>query len=142
MPPLVLVCLGGRLEAQAPRLEQPSGRGAAVILVEFFADIGSGRCGLEALDIHIAAHFASEIDEDAIRVLRTNHPDIEFLEDVCGVGAEVVERISSSHPSAHVVLLAGPPCVDVSRLKANRQGAHAPQSGLHTQVQRIYHLLL
>ena len=85
-------------------------------------------CLMVALgDREIEEYQASEIDKHAIKVSKTNYPDIKQLGDVKEIKG--IENID--------LLCGGSPCVDLSVAKNNRKGLEGEKSSLFYEYLRI-----
>jgi len=78
-------------------------------------------------DREIEEYQASEIDKHAIKVSKTNYPDIKQLGDVKEIKG--IENID--------LLCGGSPCVDLSVAKNNRKGLEGEKSSLFYEYLRI-----
>ena len=111
-----------------------------MVLLEFFGGLlpltlAASRSG------RAATTYYWEVDADALAVAHSNFPSAFSMGDVTGFSREVAARIVEDHPGAIFVLAAGIPCKDVSLINADRQGAHASRSGLHSVVSSAYDIL-
>ena len=71
-------------------------------VLSLFDGISCGKVALERAGIPIDRYFASEIDPYAIKVSKTQHPDIIHLGDVCNIKGEDLPKID--------LLIGGSPC--------------------------------
>ena len=85
----------------------------------------------------MAAAYAFEIDESAIRVAGTVHPDVIQCGDILDVTREWAEDILRQYPHSVFFLSGGPPCKDVSMLNSGGKGAWGPQSKLREEYKRV-----
>ena len=88
-------------------------------------------CLRVALGDREVEYHASEIDPHAIKVSKTNYPDIKQLGDV-----RTVEKIEDVD-----LLCGGSPCVDLSIAKKNRKGLEGDKSSLFYEYLRVLRLI-
>ena len=67
--------------------------------------ISCGRIALDKAGIQVNEYYASEIDEHAINISKSNYPDIIQLGDVCDIKGVVLEALPKID-----LILAGSPC--------------------------------
>ncbi len=96
-------------------------------VLSLFDGISCGYIALERLNIPIAAYYASEIKEDAIKISQDNYPNIIRLGDVTKVTKEMVGEID--------LLIGGSPCQSFSNA-GNREGFDG-KSGLFYEYVRL-----
>ena len=88
-----------------------------VLTVGLFDGIGALRVAADALQLPIAGHISVECNKAANRVVESAFPNSFHLGRVQDVTWEEVQRWACEFPSVGVILIgAGPPCQDVSRL--------------------------
>ena len=84
----------------------------------------------------------AETDEAACRVTRYNWPDVIELGDVRLIDASAVAALRMKAPHARwIILTAGSPCQDLSRLNLGRKGLSGERSSLFFEIVRIWELL-
>ncbi|CAK0898854.1 unnamed protein product, partial [Prorocentrum cordatum] len=111
------------------------------ILLSLFDGIGGGRRALDFLGLSVAAFATSEVDEEAARVVRYSWPDVAELGDVANIARACLERVRERAPMAKWMLVtAGPPCTDLSRVKAGRKGLAGSRSRLFFDIERAVRL--
>lgn len=73
---------------------------------------------LQKLEINVEAYFASEIDENAITVSKSNHGEnIQYIGDITKITSETIKRILPIH-----LVMGGSPCSDLSKVNPIRKG--------------------
>lgn len=83
-------------------------------VLSLFDGISCGRVALERAGIPVEAYYASEIDENAIKVTQTNYPDTIQLGDVTNLDTSTLPEID--------LLIGGSPCQSLSiTMSTNRQ---------------------
>jgi DNA-cytosine methyltransferase len=87
-----------------------------------FDGMSCGQIALRELGIIPDTYYSSEIDPYAQSVTRYNFPNTVFLGDVTGVDFEALPVVN--------LLMAGSPCQDLSRAKANGKGLEGERSNL------------
>ena len=110
------------------------------LVIELFAGIVPGALALDELHIP-AVHFYVEASEDAQAVIEANWPSAIRLggkSDVNEITQADIDNVISDFTGYQVLLLAGPPCTDVSRANPFAKGALGPASGLRHKVDEIY----
>ncbi|KAL4224570.1 DNA (cytosine-5)-methyltransferase 3A [Mactra antiquata] len=85
-------------------------------VLSLFDGIGSGLVSLKSLGIKVEVYFTSEINGKADLVTRLNHNVIP-LGNVLHISRELLEQISPID-----LIIAGPPCNDLSVVNPRRQG--------------------
>ncbi|MFQ6608943.1 MAG: DNA cytosine methyltransferase, partial [Fidelibacterota bacterium] len=78
-------------------------------VLSLFDGISCGRIALERAGIKINKYFASEVDKYAIKVSKSNYPDIEHIGDIKDIKGTTLPKID--------LLIGGSPCQDLSGLK-------------------------
>ena len=87
-----------------------------------FDGMSCGQIALRELGIIPDTYYSSEVDPYAQSVTRYNFPNTVFLGDVNKVNFENLPKVN--------LLLAGSPCQDLSRAKANGKGLEGEKSNL------------
>ena len=127
--------------AQARRGRHPKS-GDEVVLFALFEGIGGARRALDMLNLQVALHLSSEVDEDACRVVKYTWPDAVEVGDVCAIAAEAVREWRQRAAMARwLLLVAGSPCQDLSSLNADRAGLSGSRSSLFFEIVRVRALL-
>lgn len=110
-----------------------------VLSVGLFDGIGALRVALDVIRAPVAGHISVESNPEARRVVESNFPDCEHVDDVVAVDWEMVRSWSLKFTHVGVVLVgAGPPCQGVSGLNTDRKGALKDRrSKLFKEVPRI-----
>lgn len=91
-------------------------------VLSLFDGIATGRLALERAEIPVETYYASEIEEESIKIALYNYPDIIELGDVTKINFEELKGKVD-------LIIGGSPCTNLSML-GNRQGLAGPQSGL------------
>ena len=110
-----------------------------ILSVGLFDGIAALRVALDALKAPVAGHISVESNPEARRVVESNFPDCEHLDDVAKVDRQQVRLWALKYSTVCLVLVgAGPPCQGVSGLNSDRKGALKDQrSRLFKHVPRI-----
>ncbi|CAK0818913.1 unnamed protein product [Prorocentrum cordatum] len=112
------------------------------VLLSLFDGIGGGRRALDMLGLSVAAYAASETDPEACRAVKYAWPDVVELGDVAKLSAQDIAKVRDRAPHVRWVLLfAGAPCVDLTRLSVDRQGLSGARSGLFYEIKRVKSLV-
>ncbi|CAK0812662.1 unnamed protein product, partial [Prorocentrum cordatum] len=112
------------------------------VLLSLFDGIGGGRRALDVLGLSVAVYAASETDPEACRVVKYTWPDVVELGDVTKLSAQDIAKIRDRAPHVRWVLLfAGAPCVDLTRLSVDRRGLSGARSGLFYEIKRVKSLV-
>ena len=98
-------------------------------VISLFDGIGVLFQSLKELNINVKNYYASEIDKNAIKVAKANHPDIKHIGDVRDVDGSKYNNIS--------IIAFGSPCQSLSSLRKNRTGLDSEDSGLFYEALRI-----
>eukprot|EP00438_Fugacium_kawagutii_P005555 Skav232226 [mRNA] locus=scaffold286:249647:254238:- [translate_table: standard] len=114
-----------------------------VLTVGMFDGISALRVAADQLHLPMAGHISIECNPHACRVVESFFPNSLFYSSVEEINEEVVTSWACQFPSVGVVLVgAGPPCQDVSKLNVDRQGAQrGVRSSLFQHVPRVSKLL-
>ena len=105
------------------------GRVPEPALVESFGGISGSRRALDLLGITPALHLHSETNPEACRVTTSQYPDSHSLGDLQEISHKQLVDTCAKVPRVDIVIdTAGPPCQDVSSLKAERVGVQGPSS--------------
>ncbi len=91
-------------------------------VLSLFDGISAGQIALNRCGIKYANYYASEIDRYAIQITQKNFPKTIQLGDITKINGYNLPKID--------LILAGPPCQDLSIAKNNRQGLDGARSGL------------
>ncbi|CAK0870953.1 unnamed protein product, partial [Prorocentrum cordatum] len=98
--------------------------------------------GPSLLGLSVAVYAASETDPEACRVVKHAWPDVVELGDVSKLSAQDIAKIRDRAPHVRWVLLfAGAPCVDLTRLSVDRRGLSGARSGLFYEIKRVKSLV-
>ncbi len=104
-------------------------------LMESFGGMSGARRALEILGVTPALHLHWDTDEGAVRVAKTNYPDMVSLGDVTKCTEASLRSIVRNAPHiTHVLHCTGPPCQQVSGLNPTGAGVKGKRSGLMTWV--------
>jgi len=96
-------------------------------VLSLFDGISCAMVALKRSKIEIKNYYACEIDSNAIKVSKKNHPEIVHLGSVVGL----------TPPNNIDLLIGGSPCQDLSIAKKGRQGLEGERSGLFYEYVRI-----
>lgn len=110
-----------------------------VLSVGLFDGIGALRVALDAIKAPVAGHISVESNPEARRVVESNFPDCEHVEDIMAVDWNMVQGWAFKFTNVALVLIgARPPCQGVSGLNFDRKGAvRDKRSKLFKEVPRI-----
>ena len=111
-----------------------------VFLISLFDGVGGASQALRLCDVQPAVHVVIELLSEARRCTRSHHRVWREYDDITAVTSRDVRSWHMAHADAidTVLLVAGFPCVDLSSLKAGRQGIDGPSSGLIHEAIRIH----
>ena len=113
-----------------------------ILVISLFNGIGGCFRVYDVLDVRPMGLIAVELHKPAIRIVERRWPHAKTVPDVRLVDAATVKQWHLEFPMAEEVhLWAGFPCVDLSRVRANRQGLKGPASSLVFEIPRIEELL-
>lgn len=114
-----------------------------VLTIGLFDGIGALRVAADLLHLPVAGHISVECDAYANRVLEAGFPGATFVDRVQDVTAELVQQWACEYSSVGVVLIgAGPPCQDVSKLNVDRKGSQrGRRSSLYKEIPRVKQLV-
>ena len=110
-----------------------------VLTVGLFDGIAALRVAADLLELPMAGHITVECNEGANRVVEANFPGSHHVKRIQDVDWAEVQAWACQYPSVGVVLVgAGPPCQDVSRLNVDRAGSQRGlRSSLYKEVPRV-----
>ena len=113
-----------------------------VLSVGLFDGIAALRVACDILELPLVGHVSVECNEMAKRVVESLFPGCKHLDKVQDVTAKEVAAWACEFSSVGLILIgAGPPCQDVSRLNADRAGSQKGlRSSLYKEVPRIEQL--
>jgi DNA (cytosine-5)-methyltransferase 3A len=97
-----------------------------------FDGISCGQVALERAGIKVNKYYASEINEDSIKVALDNYPNTVELGDITKLTGERLKELPKID-----LLIGGSPCQGLSRAKNNRQNLEDPRSKLFYEFVRI-----
>src|ERR1700742_1768220 len=92
-------------------------------ILSLFDGISCARIAAERAGISVENYYAAEIDKHAKKIAQANYPDTVQLGDVRSITAEII-------PHKIDLMVAGPPCQDLSALNKNGKGLEGEKSGL------------
>ncbi|CAK0814337.1 unnamed protein product, partial [Prorocentrum cordatum] len=115
----------------------------SVLLIGLFDGIGGLAVAFSRLPVRIAAYVAAETDAKARRVVRLRWPGVIDWGDVTCVGSETVRDLFEAFGGLVdlVVVAAGSPRQDLSRLNVGGRGLSGRKSSLFHEVPRVLALL-
>ena len=106
--------------------------------MELFAGIRGARAALASLPVQVVHDLVSEINEWQNVWASYRWPGEQLVPDVADITEELIIDMLLDGPKYDVVLLvAGFPCKDTSRLKHSRQNLQGSQSSLFFHIPRI-----
>ena len=97
-------------------------------VLSLFDGISCAKVALEKANIKVGRYYASEIDKNAIKVSKSNHPEIIQIGDVKHIN-HIYDTID--------LLIGGSPCQDLSIAKKDRKGLEGDRSGLFWEYIRL-----
>ena len=111
-------------------------------MVELFAGINVARHAADRLKWRVAAHFVSEIDDDAWVVTQKNFPDAINLGRIEHISDEQFVSLLAEYEDCLIVVTFGPPCQDVSLANAGGEGAGGSRSCLRDESSRLTDIIM
>ena len=87
----------------------------------------------------VATYFSDILPES--KAVAYSHWDAVDLGPVEHIKQDAMEALVDDHPESDWILAAGVPCINVTHLKANRQGAFGEGSILRDEFRRIYEFM-
>lgn len=91
-------------------------------VLSLFDGIATGMVALKQLGLEIGSFVASEIDEDAIRLVQNRHPDVVHIGDITKLLDDDIYKLGPFD-----LLLGGSPCNDLSGANPRRKGLLDPE---------------
>lgn len=105
----------------------------SINVLSLFDGISVGKVALEREGIKVGNYYASEIDENAMKISKKNHPDIIQLGDVTQLTEEELFKLPKID-----LLIGGSPCQDISLAKRSKSaGLEGEKSKLFFEYLRI-----
>ena len=102
-----------------------------ILVISLFNGIGGCFRVYDVLDIRPLGMIAVELHKPAIRIVERRWPQSKTVPDVRLVDAALVKQWRLEYPMTEEIhIWAGFPWVDLSRVRANRQGLQGPSSSL------------
>eukprot|EP00435_Cladocopium_sp_Y103_P054052 s185_g17.t1 len=113
-----------------------------VLSIGLFDGIAALRVALDILGAPVCGHISVEKQPEAQRVVESNFPDSEVVDDVEAIDEDMVRKWALVYGGASLVLIgSGPPCQGVSGLNFDRKGALKDhRSRLFFHVPRVVRL--
>ena len=110
-----------------------------ILTIGLFDGISALRVAVDILELPVAGHVSVECNPAAQRVVESAFPGSICISHVQDVTSEEVQRWACEYTSVGVILIgAGPPCQDVSKLNADRAGSQKSlRSSLYKEVPRV-----
>ena len=114
-------------------------QGKPVVVLSFFDGIGTIHEVLRQLDIQPAGAYSWEVNEQCLAVLRARHPHLYHRGDINQTKANILgKEIRRWHDNKHLILIAaGPPCPDYSRIRPDAAGREGEQGQLFDVFARL-----
>lgn len=113
-----------------------------ILVISLFNGIGGCFRVYDILDIRPLGLIAVELHKPANRIVERRWPHAKIVPDVRLVNAAMIKQWRLEFPMAEEIhIWAGFPCVDLSRVRANRQGLQGPASSLVFEIPRIEELV-
>ena len=113
-----------------------------ILVISLFNGIGGCFRVYDILDIRPLGMIAVELHKPANRIVERRWPQAKIVPDVRLVDAAMIKQWHLEYPMAEEIhIWAGFPCVDLSRVRANRQGLQGPASSLVFEIPRIEDLV-
>lgn len=117
-------------------------------VLSLFDGISCGRLALEKSKINIDQYYASEINDDSIKIALNNFPDIRHIGDITRLigldekgNINFVSDIMKNLPKIDL-LIGGSPCQGISKSKPIRENLKDPRSGLFFHFVKIKEWLI
>lgn len=107
-----------------------------IIVLSLFDGISGARVALDDANIPVKKYYASEIEENCIKVVNERYPDTTFLGDVKNIDEDMLNKIGKID-----LLIGGSPCQDLSRGNKERTGLDGDKSRLFYEYSRILKIL-
>lgn len=101
-------------------------------VISLFDGMACGRIALERAGFSVENYYASEIDEHAIKVAKSNYPDIIELGDITQINEDILKTLPKID-----AIIGGSPCQDISGLNKEQDGLNGAKSGLFYHYLRI-----
>lgn len=98
-------------------------------VLSLFDGMSCGQIALERAGFNVSGYYASEIEEEPIKVTKSNYPNTKHLGNVLGVYAADLPKID--------LLIGGSPCQDISNMNKFKAGLDGEKSGLFYQYYRL-----
>lgn len=114
-----------------------------ILTIGLFDGIGALRVAADVLHLPVAGHVSVECNPAANRVLEAAFPGAIQVNHVQDIDATMVQSWACEFSSVGVVLIgAGPPCQDVSKLNVDRKGSQRGlRSSLYKEIPRVRSLV-
>jgi site-specific DNA-cytosine methylase len=107
----------------------------SVALVALCDGIGGAMRALEFLKVHVGLYFSSEVCDRCRRVVLHRWPNTLDIGPVEDLDYEMLQdKIYRTAWLKHMVVIAGPPCQDLSGLNPSGKGLAGKSSGLFYEV--------
>ena len=109
-------------------------------VLSLFDGISCGMVALERAGIPVEKYYASEIDENAIKISRSNYPDIIQVGDVTKISYKngILYTEYGDYEVGEIdIVMGGSPCQDMSSVNDEGKGLEGEKSGLFFQFKRI-----
>ena len=122
-------------EAEALRSVPPAD---SLLLVDLFAGISASRRALQLLGVSPGSHVSSEVNEDAMNIVKMHFQNVRELGDVRDITAQSLTNAISDNPHVrHVLVVAGFPCQDLSGANPDAVGLQGKRSALFHEALRV-----
>ncbi|QJI52433.1 site-specific DNA-cytosine methylase [Psychrobacillus phage Perkons] len=94
-------------------------------VLSLFDGISAGQIALERVGVKVANYYASEINEDSIKVAKHNFPNTIHIGDVTKLDNVFLRTLPKID-----MLIGGSPCQGLSKANSNRENLNDPRSKL------------
>ena len=117
-------------------------QGPKIFVISLFDGVAAIMCALSRLPCIVVGFAASEIDKDCKRLVRKRWPGVIELGRVEDINERTIEAIVTALGFSvdGVLISAGSPCQDLTRLLSGRKGLAGSRSRLFFEIPRIVKL--
>jgi len=100
---------------------------SGINVVSLFDGASCAMVALKEMGVKVNLYISSEVDVNAMKVSKSNHPEIIQMGDVKSLDYKKILEICNGKVD---LLIGGSPCQDLSIAKSNRKGLDGERSGL------------